>query len=333
MSKSTIDLNRRRLSSAMLAIAAAPWASLAKAANDAFPSRPVRLVVPFAAGGGTDIMARLLAKAMAQELGQPVVVENRAGAGGGLGSAQVARASPDGYTLLMGTASTHAINPAVYEHLPYQPQKDFTPISLAATIPGVVLVNSKSEIGSLAELAAAMRARPETLTYGTQGQGGLGHLMGKMFDAEAGVKSVHVPYRGAAPALQDLLAGNIDIVYDTLPSALPHLQGGTLRALALTAPQRSAVAPDLPTTAQAGYPAFLAQTWNALFGPPGMPSDVAARLTEAGIAAVRGPEAAARIQEMSATPVASNGAVLADLVRTDMTRWADIASTASIKLD
>lgn len=333
MSEISIDSKRRRFSTGLLACAVASLGARAHASTSPFPSRPVRLVVPFAAGGGTDIMARLLAKAMAQELGQPVVVENRAGAGGGLGSAQVARAAPDGYTVLMGTASTHAINPAVYRNLPYQPQTDFTPISLAATIPGVVLVNAKSNVASLADLAASMRERPNALTYGTQGQGGLGHLMGEMFNAQAGVKSVHVPYRGAAPALQDLLAGNIDIVYDTLPAVIPHLQGGKLRALAITASQRSDIAPDVPTAAQAGYPAFLAQTWNALFGPAGLPADVAARLTAAAVSAVNDPETNGRIREMSAAPVASDSAGLAELVRADMKHWENVAKQAGIKLD
>ena len=328
----SISIKRRRL---LASVATMPLLSMASVSNakGKFPERPIRLIVPFAAGGGTDIMARLIAQGMSQTLGVSVVVENRGGAGGSLGSDQVARSKPDGYTILMGTASTHAINPVVYSRLPYDATSDFTPLSLVATVPGVVVVNAKSPYQSFKGLVAEMKKKPGTLTYGSQGLGGLGNLMGEMLNAQAGVQTVHVPYRGGALALQDLLAGNIDIVYDTLPAVLPNIQGGNLRALVLTAPNRTAAAPDVPTTADEGFPDFLAQTWNGLFGPAGMPADIARQLTAAARQAVELPEIAQRIKELSAITVGSDGALLASTVQQDQKGWAKIASASKIKLD
>lgn len=303
------------------------------AANTSFPNRPIKILVPFAAGGGTDIMARLIAAEMSKELGQSVVVDNKAGAGGSLGADLVARSPADGYTLLLGTASTHAINPEVYSKLPFDPIKSFTPISLIASIPGVVAVNGNSTFHSLQDLVAEMRRQPGKLTFGSQGQGGLSHLMGEMFNAQAQVKSVHVPYRGGAQALQDVVAGNVDVLYDTLPAVLPHLQSGALRALAITAEHRSPAFPNLPTSGEQGYPQFLAQTWNALFGPANLPVDIAQRLTQAVMKAVSQPGVKARIEAMSAVPVGSDARALSSMLQKDRQRWAAAVKAAGVKID
>lgn len=278
-------------------------------------------------------MARLIATEMGRVLGQPVVVDNRAGAGGSLGADQVAKAAADGYTILMGTASTHAINPEVYAKLPYDPVKSFTPLSLVASIPGIVVVNSKSKNQNLSSLVDDMRNHPGKLTFGSQGQGGLSHLMGEMLNSQAKVQSVHVPYRGGAQALQDVMAGNVDILYDTLPAVLPHLKSGALRAIAITAPHRSPVVPDVATTGEQGFPQFLAQTWNALFGPANLPQEVSQRLVAAASQAVRGPEIQARIRAMSAEPVGSDAATLSTLLVNDRQRWSQAVKAAAIRLD
>ncbi|PZP91329.1 MAG: ABC transporter substrate-binding protein [Variovorax paradoxus] len=288
----------------------------------AYPSRPIKMIVPFAAGGGTDILARLLGTHMAKTLRQPIVVDNRGGAGGSLGSDLVAKASPDGYTILMATVSTHAINPALYAKLPYDPIDSFSPISLVAKVGGVAVVNARSPITSLRELAEAMRARPGQMSFGSQGVGGIGHLMGEMFNTQAQTRSIHVPYKGAAPALQDLLAGNIDVIYDTLPALLPHLRSGALRALAVTTAQRAASIPDVPTTAEAGFPGFQAATWNALLATAGVPRDTLNQLQDAARQAVQDPEVRARMQDLSVEPVGSTGSELQAFMRSEIPRWA-----------
>ena len=311
----------------LAALAALPIASLASA-KDAFPSRAIKMVVPFAAGGGTDIVARLIATEAAKHLGQPVVVDNRGGAGGGLGSDVVAKSPADGYSLLMATVSTHAINPALYEKLPYDPIKSFTPVSLVARVGGIVVVNSKSPITSLKELAEAMRREPEKYSFGSQGVGGVGHLMGEMFNVQAGVKAAHIPYRGAAPALQDLIAGNIQVINDTVPALLPHIQAGTLRPLAVTTAKRLASVPQVPTTAEAGYPGFLASTWNAIVAPAGTPAAVVETLNRAIVAAVKDPAVSQRMNELSAEPVGTSAAELGAFMQAELKRWAPIVKAS-----
>lgn len=302
-------------------------------ADSRFPIRPIKMVVPFAAGGGTDIMARLVATRMGITLGQSLIVENRAGAGGSIGSDQVAKASADGYTILMATVSTHAINPALYPTLPYDPLRSFTPLSLLAKIGGIVAVNARSPFMSLQDLAAAMRKSPGKYSFGSQGVGGFGHLMGEMFNAQAQVKSEHIPYKGAAPALQDLMAGNIDVIYDTLPALLPHLQSGALRALAVTTAQRAPSLPGIPTSAQAGYPNFLASTWNALLAPANLPADVQAQLTRAAVLAIQDPDLRSRMGDLSADPMGSSAAELAEFMRAELQRWGPVVKASGARME
>lgn len=302
-------------------------------ANTSYPSRPIKMIVPFAAGGGTDIMARLAATHMGKTLGQPMVVDNRAGAGGSIGSDQVAKAAADGYTLLMATVSTHAINPALFPSLPYDPLRSFAPISLLARIGGVVAVNARSPFMTLQDLATAMRKHPGKYSFGSQGVGGFGHLMGEMFNTQAGVKSEHIPYKGVAPALQDLIAGNIDVIYDTLPALLPHLQSGALRALAVTTAQRTPNLPQVPTSAEAGFPGFLASTWNALLAPANIPAEVQSQLNRAAVLALQDPAVRKRIGELSADPVGSSAEELAELMRTELQRWAPVVKASGARME
>lgn len=299
----------------------------------AYPARAIKLVVPFAAGGGTDVVARLIATHLSRTLGKEVLVDNRGGAGGSVGSDLVAKADADGYTLLMATVSTHAINPALYRKLPYDPIRDFAPVSLLARVPGVVAVSARSSVSSLQGLAEAMRKNPDKYSFGSQGIGGVGHLMGEMFNAQAGTRAVHVPYKGAAPALQDLIAGNIDLLCDTLPALLPHLQAGTVRALAVTTPTRLAVLPQVPTSAEAGFPAFQAATWNALLAPAGTPPEIIVTLNVAAVAAVRDGTVRSRMLELSAEPVGSSAAELGEFMRAELQHWAPIVKASGAKAD
>lgn len=317
----------------LAAAAAAQIAPFAIAQDGRFPSRPIKLVVPFAAGGGTDIVARLIATEAAKHFGQPIVVDNRGGAGGSIGSDSVAKSQADGYTILMATVSTHAINPALYEKLPYDPIRSFAPISLVARVGGVVAVNARTPAKSLRELAEAMKKDPEKFSFGSQGVGGIGHLMGEMFNSQAGTRAVHVPYKGAAPALQDLLAGNIQVIYDTVPALLPHFRSGNLRALAVTTPTRSSSIPEVQTSAEAGFPKFLAETWNALLAPAGTPSTVLDALNRAFVSAVQDPAVRARMNELSVEPVGSTPAELGSFMREEVQRWAPIVKTSGARLD
>jgi tripartite-type tricarboxylate transporter receptor subunit TctC len=278
-------------------------------------------------------VARLVAAQAGQYLGEPMVIDNRSGAGGSLGSDLVAKSAPDGYTLLMATVSTHAINPALYAKLPYDPIRSFAPVSLVARVGGIVAVNGKSPVMSLRQLADAMRKDPSKYSFGSQGVGGIGHLMGEMFNSQAGVHAVHVPYKGAAPALQDLIAGNIEVIYDTVPALLPHLQSGALRALAVTTPKRLSSVPQVPTTAEAGFPGFLASTWNAILAPAGTPNEVVAALNSAFVRAVQDPTVSARMNELSAEPASSTPAELAEFMRAELQRWAPVVKASGARAD
>ncbi len=298
-----------------------------------YPDRPLKMVVPFAAGGGTDIVARLIAQQAATYLGQTVVVENRGGAGGSVGSDAVAKSAADGYTLLMATVSTHAINPALYPKLPYDPIASFAPISLVARVGGVVVVNAAIPARTLRDLVDGMRKEPSRYSFGSQGIGGIGHLMGEMFNTLAGTKAVHVPYKGAAPALQDLIAGNIQILYDTVPALLPHIQSGAIRALAVTTPRRMTALPHVPTSAEAGFPAFLASTWNAILAPTGTPSDAIETLNKAIVKAVHEPSVRARMAELSAEPVGSSAAELLSFMRQELQIWGPVVKTSGARAE
>jgi tripartite-type tricarboxylate transporter receptor subunit TctC len=316
----------------ILALAcAACIAPLGAAAQDA--ARAVRIVVPFAAGGGTDVVARLVGTRMATALKVPVVVDNRAGAGGSIGANTVAKAPADGTTVLMGTVSTQAINPALQKSIPYDPVADFTPVSLLVRVPQIVVVSSKLPYRRLDELVAAMKKDPGKLTFGSQGIGGIAHLMGEMLNTQAGVKSTHVPYKGAAPAIQDLLAGNIDVLYETLPALLPHIREGRVRPLAVASASRLPQLPDVPTTAEAGMPQLVVETWNALFVPARTPADVVAKLSDAAREALKDPQVARQLQDMGARVVGSTPAELAAFNEAEVRRWAPVVKASGATAD
>jgi tripartite-type tricarboxylate transporter receptor subunit TctC len=306
------------------------WAGPASAQG--FPERPVTLVVPFAAGGSTDLVARLIAASMSKDLGQQVIVENVAGAGGNLGADQVARAEADGYTILMGTVATHALNPLMLKTKPYDPEKDFSPISLLVVVPNVLVVNPQLPVNTVQELIDLLKANPDQYAYASSGNGTPLHLSGELFKSMAGVEMQHVPYKGAGPALNDVIANQVPIMFDNLPSSSGHIKSGTLKGLGVTTAKRAASFPDMPTVAET-VPGYETYTWNALFAPAATPPDVVARLNKAALAALADPTVVQRMGDFSAEIVGSSPEKLAEHVKSETAKWAPIVKEAGVSLD
>lgn len=314
---------------AALAVALAPAGPVA--AQD-FPTRPVTLVIPFAAGGSTDLVGRLIAERMAAELGQPVVVENKGGAGGNLGAAQVAKASPDGYTILMGTVATHALNPALYKKMPYDPVTSFAPVSLLVVVPNVLVVNPDFPAKTTEELIALLKKDPGKYSYASSGNGTPLHLSGELFKSMADVDMQHIPYQGAGPALVDVLSGQVPIMFDNLPSSTSHIKSGKLRALGVTTAKRAPSFPDLPAIAEA-VPGYETYTWNAVFAPAGTPPEVVAKLNAAANKALADPKVQARLADFSAVSVGSTPEELGEHVKKEIAKWAPIVKASGAQLD
>ncbi len=284
------DNLERRWSCALVgALALALPLAAAAARADDYPSHPIKLIVPYAPGGGADAVARIVAKRVSETIGQPMVIENRGGAGSIIGTEDVHKADPDGYTLLLGQSGPISINPAVYKELPYDPEKDFAPITMTTAYPYILVVNAKLPVKSLQDFVAMVKAKPGEFNYGTTGVGAANHLVTELFSSKAGLKMVHVPYRGTALAVADLLAGQVTMVFADPVSALPHMQAGTLRALAVTSKERSPVAPDVPTIAESGYPGFDAIAWHGILAPANTPPAIIAKLHDQIVAALKRP--------------------------------------------
>ena len=318
----------RLVSAATIGLAA----MTATATAQTYPDRPVRLVVPFAAGGSTDIVARIIAAKMSEILKQQVIVENRAGAGGNAGAAAVARSAPDGYTVLMGTVATHAINPALYVKMPYDPVKDFAPVSLLVNVPNVIVVNPSLNVKSVKELIDLLKANPDKYDYASSGIGTPLHLSGALFESMSGTKMVHVPYKGAGPALLDVVGGQVKIMFDNLPSSIGQIRKGGVIGLAATTKERSPAAPEIPTVAESGLPGYETYSWNAIFAPAGTPQAYIDILAKAGAEAVADPAVKARLADLSAVSVGSTPAQLADHVKAELAKWGPVvkASGASV---
>lgn len=323
-----------KLAIALPALVAATLSFTAhSAAQTDFPTQPFSLVVPFAPGGSTDLVGRIVAEAMAQQLGQQVNVVNQAGAGGVLGATAVADATPDGYTILMGTIATHALSASLYTTPPFDPSADFEPISLLVTVPNVLLVNTEFPANTVEELIAKLKAEPDTHAYASSGNGTPLHLSGELFKSMTETDMVHVPYQGSGPALVDALSGAVPIIFDNLPSASEHMKAGTLKPLAVTTLERSASFPDVPTMDEAGVPGYETNTWNALFAPAGTPPEVIARLNEAAVAAVSDPAVKQRLAEAGAVVVGSTAEDLAAHVETEVARWAPVIEAAGVSIE
>jgi tripartite-type tricarboxylate transporter receptor subunit TctC len=328
---------RRRSALTLLAGAACAPAALAQAA---WPARPVRIVVPFAAAGTTDILARALAPELQRAFGQPFVVDNKPGAGGNTGSAEVAKAAPDGYTLLMGTVGTHAINPSLYEKMPYDAKRDFVPVTLMAGVPNVLVLNpamaQRYGINSVVDLTRVARANPGKLNVASSGNGTSIHLSAELYKSLTGTFMVHFPYRGSGPALLDLMAGNVDLMFDNLPSAMPHIRSGRLKALAVTSAARSTALPDLPTVAEAGGPAlkeFEASSWFGLLAPAGTPADIVNRIQQETAKALATPAMRERLQAQGAIPSGNTPAEFARLIDEETKKWARVVKASGAKVD
>jgi tripartite-type tricarboxylate transporter receptor subunit TctC len=314
--KSTID--RRTVLAAWSLLS---WGSGSRA--QAWPSRPIRLVVPFPAGGATDLLARAIAQGLGNALGQPLVVDNRAGAGGTLGSGEVAKAAADGHTLLIATSSTHAIAPHLSDKLAYNAETDFTPIAQVATATNILLVPTDLPVTTVKEFIAYVKARPGQLNYATSGNGTIVHLTTEAFKAQAGLFVVHIPYRGTALAIPDLVSGKVHLLFDSVVSGLPHVKDGKLKALAVTSAKRSPLVPELPTLAESGLPGFESTTWFGFYGPKGLPAEVANRVAAELQRALAKPDVAERFARFGAEPVADVGpAKFAAMVKGDSARWA-----------
>ena len=314
----------------MRTFAAAFFLLLCHGAAAQYPARPLRMIVPFPPAGATDIVGRIVAQKLQERLGQPVVVENRPGAGGSLGSDVAAKSAPDGYTILMATSSTHSIGP-VLQKLPYDPIKDFAPITHVANIPNVLVVSPRLEVKNLKELVALARSQPGKLNYASAGVGSITQLNAEKFKLIAKVDIVHVPYKGTALSIPDLASGNVAMLFDSQASALPNTRSGTVRPIALNAPKRSALLPDVPTLAEAGMPEFDLYTWFGMFAPAGTPPDVVARLQREVVASLGAPDVLERFAAVGAEPVGSTPAEFVARIRSDAVQWSEVIKAGNIK--
>jgi tripartite-type tricarboxylate transporter receptor subunit TctC len=317
---------RARLFAAFTVVAT--MTSLASA--EEYPSHPIQLIVPFAAGGGADVVARIIAEQVSTTIGQPIIVENKAGAAAIVGTEYAAKARPDGYTLLLGQSGPISINPAVYESLQYDPVKDFAPITLTTAYPYILVVNAKEPEKTLKELVAKIKASPDTFNYGTAGIGGANHLVTEMLSEAAGLKMTQVPYRGTAPAVTDLLGGRLTLVFSDPISALAQIQSGALRAIAVSSKERSSVAPDVPTVAESGYPGFDAIGWHGILAPANTPPAVIRKLHDQIVSALNDPHTKSLLAGQATQTIGSTPEEFAAFIHDDIAKWAAIAHHANI---
>ena len=309
----------------------ASLAGLARAQGD-YPSKPIRFVVPFPPGGGTDIVSRLVANKLTETLGWKIVIDNRAGAGGSVGMEVAALSAPDGYTLVMGQTSNLAINPALYAKLPYVPLRDFSPVSLVSMIPVTVMIAAKAPYKSIADVIAAAKARPGEITFSTTGNGTVGHLTGELLQRRAGIKLIHVPYKGASQAFPDLLGGRINFFLASLETAIPQVKAGAIRALAVTSARRAPVFPDVPTIAESGYPGFEANTWTGVLVAARTPPAIIARLNAELTKVLDMPDMRERLNTGGA-PVQTGPKAFQALLKADSEKWAKIVKEAGVKVE
>jgi tripartite-type tricarboxylate transporter receptor subunit TctC len=311
-------------------LVAAGFTLASPAAAQTYPSRPVRLIVPFPAGGSADTLARIIGQDLSDQLGQPFVIENRTGAGGNIGTDAVAKAAPDGYTLLL-TPSSIAIAPALFAKLPFDPVKDFSPVSLIGNIPMVVVVNPSMPVKTLPELVALAKSKPGQINYASGGVGTTNHLAVELFKSQIGIDMLHVPYRGNPLAMIDVIGGQVPVFFDFVLTGLPHVKSGAVRGLATTGAQRSSVMPDLPTVREAGFGDFEASTWFGVYAPAGTPADIVSTL-DAAIAATLGkPAIKERLTGLGVEAMTRGPAALGDLTRSDLAKWGPVVAKAGIK--
>ena len=320
------------------ALAATIFIATSAAAQSPWPTKPVKIVVPFAPGGTTDILARAMAPELAKAFGQPFVVENRAGAGGNIGADLVAKSPADGYTLLMGTVGTHSINKALYSKMPFDSQKDFAPITLVAGVPNVMVMNADKaaalNIHNVADFVKYAKANPGKLSMASSGNGTSIHLAGELFKSMTGTFMPHIPYRGSGPAMLDLVGGNVDVMFDNLPSALPQIKGGKLKAFAVTSAQRSAALPDTPTVAEAGpLKGFDASSWFGLLAPAGTPPDIVNRIQQEVAKSLNTPAIKEKLLAQGAIPGGNTPQQFSVFINAEHKKWAQVVKVSGAKVD
>jgi tripartite-type tricarboxylate transporter receptor subunit TctC len=314
----------------LLALAAAFSGS---ALAQAWPSRPLKLIVPYPPGGSADILARAIGQKLADGLGQSVIVDNRPGAGTAIGAEATAKATPDGYTIMLGTVSSHAINPALTPGLKYDPVKDFAPVSMVALIPFVLLVHPSLPARNVRELIALAKAKPGSLNFSSAGSGTSNHLAGELFKSMTGTFMVHIPYKGSAPALTDLLAGQVNLMFDLVLTAQPHVKSGAARALAVTGLERSASLPNVPTVAESGVPGFEVSAWFGFFAPAGTPAAIVTALNAETVKAMRAPDLRERLAGQGADAVSSTPEQFAAYVKDELAKWTGVVKASGMKAD
>jgi tripartite-type tricarboxylate transporter receptor subunit TctC len=325
---------RRSMLGLVLAAIACSGSGAAFAQTGAYPSRPVRIIVPFTPGGTTDIFARLVGDKLSQALGQQFIIDNRGGAGGNIGADAVAKADPDGYTLVMGTVGTHAINPSLYARMPYDALNDFAPVAYVAGVPNLMVVSPKKvKATSVQEFIAEAKAAPGKFTMASSGNGTSIHLSGELFKQMTGVEMPHVPYRGSGPAVNDLVGGQVDVMFDNLPSSIEQVRAGNLRALAVTSAKRSPAIPDKPTLAESGLPDFEASSWFALFAPKGTPADVTSKLNQEVRKALETPDLQKRFADLGGEIRPMSPDELMAYVKAEHGKWAKVVKTSGAKVD
>jgi len=320
----------RRMLAAVVIVACC--ASMPVRAAD-YPTKPITLIIGFAPGGPSDVLARIITRKMEEILKQPFVIENRPGAGGSIAGTAVARATPDGYTVLLGTGSLLAINVTLYKNLGYDPEKDFEPITLIGTQTNVLYTHPSVPVKTLGELIDYARANPGKLSFGSGGNGTPAHLAGELLKIEAKIDMAHVPFRGTGPALQNVIAGHVPMAFNPPPPLLPHIQSGSIRAIAVTTLKRSEALPDVPTIAELGFPGFEATTWHALVAPAGTPKEVIAALNRAAVAALNDPDSRKALTELGVDVVGSTPEELRDYIKSEIPKWAEIVKASGAKME
>ncbi len=298
-----------------------------------YPTKAIRLICPFPAAGAVDIASRAIAQELSKNLNLPVTVENRPGAGGNIGSAEVVRAAPDGYTLLMTTSGIQAINPFLYNKMSFDPNKDLQPVSVLVSLNNVLVVNPSVKINSVADLIGQAKEQPEKLNYASSGSGTSIHMSGEMFKYMAGVNLIHIPYKGSAPAVTDLLGGQVMMMFDNIPSSMPHIKSGKLRAIATTGAKRDPSLPDLPTIAESGVPGYEAGVWFGLMAPTGTPKDIIAKLNAEIVKAAKGPDYIKKMNEQGYIVLASSAEQMGEMSRAEYARWGPIVKASGAKAE
>ena len=313
-------------------LAAALACAFGNAAAQQYPSKPIRFVVPYVPGGGTDTLARLVGQKLSEALGQSVVIDNRPGAGGVIGGDMVAKSPPDGYTIMLASASPITVAPHIQKQMPYNPLKDFAPVTLIAIVPAVLAVHPALPVKSVKEVIALAKAKPGQLTFSSSGNGGTGHVSGEMFKMLAGVDMLHVPYKGTAPATTAVLSGEVSLTFANMISVLPHIKSGKLRALAVTTTKRSPVLPNLPTVAET-VPGYLSGPWYGVLAPAGTPAPIVSRLNQEIVKIIRSPEVSENLRSEGADPIGSSPAEFAAHLKSELDRMGKVVRQSKMKID